>query len=89
MRRNLERFPTIEKLSRLIITAGEQFAQLAPAQAILVSDRRFTINGRLVDEENDEENKAAVLFCADGRVTICYSRPSNDSRLESARKLKS
>jgi hypothetical protein len=45
-------------------------ALMAPAQAILVSDRRLTKNGQLVD---DEKNKATVLVCADGRVAVAFT----------------
>jgi len=45
-------------------------ALMAPTQAILVSDRRLTENGRLFD---DEKNKATVLFCADGRAAVAFT----------------
>jgi SEC-C motif len=62
-------------------------ALMAPTQAILVSDRRFTINGRLVDEENDEKNKAAVLFCADGRVAVAFTGLATAGRFETSRSM--
>ena len=60
-------------------------ALMAPTQVIVVSDRRFTINGRLVDEENDEKNKAAVLFCADGRVALAFTGLATAERFETSR----
>jgi SEC-C motif len=60
-------------------------ALMAPTQAILVSDRRFTRNGRLFDAENDEKNKAAVLFCADGRVAVAFTGLAIAGRFETSR----
>src|ERR1700733_11111257 len=45
-------------------------ALMAPTQAILVSDRRLTRNGRVFDHES---NKAAVLLCDDGRVAVAFT----------------
>lgn len=59
-------------------------ALMAPAQAILVSDRRFTNNGRLFD---DERNKATVLFCADGRVAVAFTGLAIAGRFETSRVL--
>lgn len=39
-------------------------------QAILVSDRRLTINGRL---DEDESNKAGVLLCRDAELAFAYT----------------
>jgi|SRR5882724_10067807 len=39
-------------------------------QAVLVTDRRLTRNGVLV---NDESNKAFVFVCRDARLTVAYT----------------
>src|SRR5947207_891847 len=39
-------------------------------QAVLVSDRRLTINGRLIE---DESNKTATLICRDARLVIAFT----------------
>ena len=57
-------------------------ALMAPAQAILVSDRRLTHNGQLVD---DEKNKATVLFCADGRMALAITGLAQVGRFETSR----
>lgn len=41
--------------------------------ALLVSDRRLTVNGRLVDIDGDERNKATAFFCADGRFAAGFT----------------
>lgn len=55
---------------------------MAPTQAVLVSDRRLTRNGQLFD---DETNKAAVLFCADGRVAVAFTGLAIAGRFETSR----
>ena len=42
-------------------------------QAILVSDRRVTVDGRLVDPTDDERNKAGVLVTRDARAAFAYT----------------
>lgn len=42
-------------------------------QAILVSDRRYTVNGQVLDAGDDERNKASVLFCQDARVAVGFT----------------
>lgn len=39
-------------------------------QVVVVSDRRLTNNGVLVE---DESNKATVLFCKDSRLAVAYT----------------
>ena len=39
-------------------------------QAVLVADRRLTVDGRLVE---DESNKAATLICRDARLAIAFT----------------
>ena len=39
-------------------------------QAVLLADRRLTVNGRLVD---DESNKAATLVCRDARLAVAFT----------------
>jgi hypothetical protein len=48
----------------LIITLANQ------QQAILISDRRLTSNGKVVD---DESNKAAIFNCQDARLAVAFT----------------
>jgi hypothetical protein len=41
--------------------------------AVVVSDRRFTVNGKLFDDDDDESNKAAVLICGDARCAVAFA----------------
>jgi hypothetical protein len=56
-------------MTLLLVLANQQ-------QVVLLSDRRLTNNGHLVDIENelkDESNKAAVLVCRNARLTVAYT----------------
>ena len=42
-------------------------------QVVLLSDRRVTSNGKLIDDNDDESNKAAVLDCRNARLAVAYT----------------
>lgn len=58
---------------------------LNQSQAILVSDRRFTVDGRLVDLRDDERNKAAVFFCHDARMAVAFTGLARAGKFETSR----
>jgi hypothetical protein len=43
---------------------------ISPVQAILVSDRRYTLDRKLIDEEG---NKATVFVCRDARMAVAFT----------------
>src|SRR4029077_1243679 len=55
-----------------------------PAQSILVADRRYTVNGRLAD---DERTKASVVFCTDARVAVAFTGVAKAGTFETSRTL--
>jgi hypothetical protein len=59
-------------------------SQLNEHQAILISDRRLTVNGRLVD---DESNKAATFFCEDARLAMAFTGVARAGKFETSRTL--
>jgi hypothetical protein len=60
----------------LIVVAGNS------ANTVMVSDRRLSEAGALVD---DESNKAAVLFCADARLAVSFTGLAADYRARGMR----
>lgn len=42
-------------------------------QAILVSDRRFTVDGKFLDLGDDERCKTAAFFCNDARMAVAFT----------------
>jgi hypothetical protein len=57
---------------------------ISPAHSILVADRRYTVNGRLVD---DERTKASVVFCRDARVAVAFTGVAKAGTFETSRAL--
>jgi SEC-C motif len=57
---------------------------LRPAQVILVSDRRFTVAGKVHD---DERSKATALFCQDGRAAVAFTGMAGVDKFETSKML--
>lgn len=53
-------------------------------QAILVSDRRFTVDGNLQDIADDEKNKSAVFVCEDARMAVGFTGLAGAGSFETA-----
>lgn len=51
-------------------------------QAILVSDRRLSVNGRVVE---DDSNKAGILVCRDAHVAFGFTGLAQDVRFVTRR----
>lgn len=43
------------------------------SQVVLLSDRRLTVNGQLIDDNDDESNKASVLDCRNARLAVAFT----------------
>lgn len=54
-------------------------------QAILVSDRRFTVDGKLLDLGDDEKCKAAAFFCNDARMAVAFTGLARAGKFETSR----
>jgi hypothetical protein len=44
-----------------------------PQQVVLLSDRRITHNGQLINDNDDESNKAVILDCRNARLAVAYT----------------